>query len=148
MVKGLPVRKVVFYKNGVGYFEPSGAVTGTQRVAIDFSPSQLNDVLQSLTVLDEGGGRDTGSTLAAAPNAEQRRPIRIRSGSLWPASRDNQAVAKIRPKSEFFHFMPQQTLDYSSFAGIPEPCIKERQFKEAIQPLHTYIVKRSKRVIH
>ncbi|MGA2650813.1 MAG: DUF4139 domain-containing protein [Terracidiphilus sp.] len=56
-VKDLPVRKVVLYKNGVGYFEHAGFVNGSQRVAIDFTSSQLNDVLQSLTVLDEGGGR-------------------------------------------------------------------------------------------
>jgi len=59
-IKDLPVRKVVLYKNGVGYFEHSGSVTGNQRVAIDFTSSQLNDVLQSLTVLDEGGGRIAG----------------------------------------------------------------------------------------
>ena len=52
VVKDLPVRKVVLYKNGVGYFEHTGSVTGSQRVAIDFTSSQLNDVLQSLTVLD------------------------------------------------------------------------------------------------
>ena len=51
----LPVRKVVLYKNGVGYFEHAGTVTGNQRVAIDFTSSQLNDVLQSLTALDEQG---------------------------------------------------------------------------------------------
>ena len=56
----LPVRKVVLYKNGVGYFEHAGSVTGNQRVAIDFTSPQLNDVLQSLTVLDEGGGRIAG----------------------------------------------------------------------------------------
>jgi len=59
-VKDLPVRKVVLYKNGVGYFEHSGLVTGTQKVAVDFTSAQLNDVLQSLTVLDEGGGRIGG----------------------------------------------------------------------------------------
>ncbi len=52
----LPVRKVVLYKNGVGYFEHSGTVNGNQRVAIDFTSSQLNDVLQSLTALDSNGG--------------------------------------------------------------------------------------------
>jgi len=56
----LPVRKVVLYKNGVGYFEHAGSVTGNQRVTIDFTSPQLNDVLQSLTVLDEGGGRIGG----------------------------------------------------------------------------------------
>ena len=52
----LPVRKVALYKNGVGYFEHAGTVSGNQRVTIDFTSSQLNDVLQSLTVLDQGGG--------------------------------------------------------------------------------------------
>jgi hypothetical protein len=59
-VKDLPVRKVVLYKNGVGYFEHAGSVNGNQRVTIDFTSSQLNDVLQSLTALDEGGGRIAG----------------------------------------------------------------------------------------
>jgi hypothetical protein len=56
-VKDLPVRQVVLYKNGVGYFEHIGSVSGNQRVAIDFTSEQLNDVLQSLTALDGNGGR-------------------------------------------------------------------------------------------
>ncbi len=66
-VKDLPVRKVVLYKNGVGYFEHAGSVTGNQRVAIDFTSPQLNDVLQSLTVLDEGGGRIAGVNYNSPP---------------------------------------------------------------------------------
>jgi len=56
----LPIRRVILYKTGVGYFEHLGEVTGDQTVAIDFTSGQLNDVLQSLTVLDLGGGRITG----------------------------------------------------------------------------------------
>jgi hypothetical protein len=68
----VPVRKVVLYKNGVGYFEHAGTVSGNQRVAIDFTSSQLNDVLQSLTVLDEGGGRIAGVNYnSTTPLAEQ-----------------------------------------------------------------------------
>jgi hypothetical protein len=52
----LPVRKVVLYKNGVGYFEHAGTVNGNQRVTVDFTSTQLNDVLQSLTALDSNGG--------------------------------------------------------------------------------------------
>ncbi|HTU32242.1 MAG TPA: carboxypeptidase regulatory-like domain-containing protein [Candidatus Acidoferrum sp.] len=55
----LPVRRVVLYKTGVGYFEHLGEVRGDQTVGIDFTSGQLNDVLQSLTVLDLGGGRIT-----------------------------------------------------------------------------------------
>jgi hypothetical protein len=52
----LPVRKVVLCKNGVGYFEHAGTVNGNQRVTVDFTSAQLNDVLQSLTALDSKGG--------------------------------------------------------------------------------------------
>jgi hypothetical protein len=78
VVKDLPVRKVVLYKNGVGYFEHAGTVTGNQRVAIDFTSSQLNDVLQSLTVLDEGGGRIAGVNYnSTTPLAEQLKSLSL-----------------------------------------------------------------------
>src|SRR5919201_51890 len=48
----LPVRKVVLYKNGVGYFEHSGRIAGDQELGIHFTTAQLNDVLKSLTVVD------------------------------------------------------------------------------------------------
>ncbi len=56
----LPVKRVVLYKNGVGYFEHSGRVNGNADVSIDFTTAQLNDVLKSLTALDLGKGRITG----------------------------------------------------------------------------------------
>ena len=77
-VKDLPVRQVILYKNGVGYFEHSGAVTGNQHVAIDFTSSQLNDVLQSLTVLDENGGRIGGVNYnSTTPLAEQLKSLSL-----------------------------------------------------------------------
>ena len=78
VVKDLPVRKVVLYKNGVGYFEHAGSVQGNQRVAIDFTSPQLNDVLQSLTVLDEGGGRIAGVNYnSTTPLAEQLKSLSL-----------------------------------------------------------------------
>ena len=56
----LPVRRVVLYKNGVGYFEHLGHVRGSQEVHVDFTSAQLSDVLKSLTVLDLSGGRIAG----------------------------------------------------------------------------------------
>jgi hypothetical protein len=56
----LPVRRVVLYKNGVGYFEHTGRITGDQELDIQFTTAQLNDVLKSLTVVDLGEGRVTG----------------------------------------------------------------------------------------
>jgi hypothetical protein len=56
----MPVRRVVLYKNGVGYFEHLGRVRGNQDIHIDFTSGQLNDALASLTVLDLDGGRISG----------------------------------------------------------------------------------------
>ncbi|MDR3740518.1 MAG: DUF4139 domain-containing protein [Terracidiphilus sp.] len=78
VAKDLPVRKVVLYKNGVGYFEHAGTVTGNQKVAIDFTSPQLNDVLQSLTVLDLGGGRIAGVNYnSTTPLAEQLKTLAL-----------------------------------------------------------------------
>ncbi len=78
VVKDLPVRKVVLYKNGVGYFEHAGSVNGNQRVSIDFTSPQLNDVLQSLTVLDEGGGHIAGVNYnSTTPLAEQLKALSL-----------------------------------------------------------------------
>ena len=58
----LPVTRVSLYKNGVGFFEHSGRVTGDQSVTIDFTTAcSFNDVLQSLTAIDLNGGRIAGA---------------------------------------------------------------------------------------
>jgi hypothetical protein len=56
----LPVKRVVLYKNGVGYFEHTARVHGTQELGIDFTTAQLNDVIKSLTVVDLGEGHVSG----------------------------------------------------------------------------------------
>jgi hypothetical protein len=77
----LPVRRVVLYKSGVGYFEHLGQVQGNQAVAIDFTSSQLNDVLQSLTVLDLNGGRITGVDYnSEAPLSQRLGTLRLPVG--------------------------------------------------------------------
>jgi hypothetical protein len=57
----LPVTRVALYKNGVGFFEHTGHVTGDAAVTIDLTSGQLNDVLQSLTAIDLNGGRIAGA---------------------------------------------------------------------------------------
>jgi len=74
----LPVHQVVLYKNGIGYFEHLGSVAGNQRVAIDFTSSQLNDVLQSITILDDNGGRIGGVNYnSTTPLAEQLKSLSL-----------------------------------------------------------------------
>jgi hypothetical protein len=77
----LPVRRVVLYKNGVGYFEHLGRVRGSQDVHVDFTSAQLNDVLKSLTVLDLSGGRITGVDYnSEAPLARRLATLRLSLG--------------------------------------------------------------------
>src|SRR5208282_1158693 len=77
----LPVRRVVLYKNGVGYFEHLGRVRGSQDVHIDSTSAQLNDVLKSLTVLDLAGGRITGVDYnSEAPLARRLATLRLALG--------------------------------------------------------------------
>ncbi|HFE46660.1 MAG TPA: hypothetical protein ENJ18_14390 [Nannocystis exedens] len=52
----LPVTSVVLFKHGVGYFERHGAIADEATIELAFRASEMNDVLKSLTVLDDGGG--------------------------------------------------------------------------------------------
>ncbi len=77
----LPVKRVVLYKSGVGYFEHQGRVRDSQDVTIPFTSGQLNDVLKSLTVLDLNGGRITGVEYgSAAPMDRQLGDLRLPVG--------------------------------------------------------------------
>jgi hypothetical protein len=77
-VNKLPIKRVVLYKNGVGYFEHLGRVKDRQDVTVSFTSAQLNDVLKSLTVLDLNGGRITGVAYgSSAPVDRQLGDLRL-----------------------------------------------------------------------
>ena len=48
----VPVRQVVLFSSGVGYFEHFGTVVGNGSTELRFKTAQLNDVLKSLVVQD------------------------------------------------------------------------------------------------
>jgi len=60
MAAELPVKRVVLYKHGVGYFERSGNLASGESARLDFKASEMNDVLKSLTVDETGGGKVSG----------------------------------------------------------------------------------------
>jgi hypothetical protein len=68
----LPVRRVVLYKTGVGYFEHLGKVRNRQDVTIRFTSAQLDDVLKSLTTMDLGKGQITGISYNSVAPLDQR----------------------------------------------------------------------------
>ena len=53
----LPIRKVVLFSSGVGYFEHTGRVTDDATIELRFKTNQINDLLKSLVLEDMDGGR-------------------------------------------------------------------------------------------
>jgi hypothetical protein len=86
MPQSLPIRRVVLYKHGVGYFERRGKVTGSETLHFDFKARDMNDVLKSMTVLDLSGGSVSAVSYDSTKPLEQllkEATIRIPdSGSL------------------------------------------------------------------
>ncbi len=68
----LPVKQVVLYKHGVGYFERAGQLGPGESARLDFKASEMNDVLKSLTVEEKGGGKITGLRYDSSEPLEQR----------------------------------------------------------------------------
>jgi hypothetical protein len=52
----VPVKRVVLYSSGVGYFEHAGKVVNDGRAELRFRTEQINDMLKSLVLQDLGGG--------------------------------------------------------------------------------------------
>ncbi|QRK12171.1 hypothetical protein JQX13_20290 [Archangium violaceum] len=86
MPPSLPIRRVVLYKHGVGYFERRGKVNGSETLHFDFKARDMNDVLKSMTVLDLSGGSVSAVSYDSTKPLEQllqEATIRIPdSGSL------------------------------------------------------------------
>lgn len=53
----LPLKKIVLYNAGVGYFQRSAEVEGTRQVDLRFNADDINDLLKSLVLEDLGGGQ-------------------------------------------------------------------------------------------
>ena len=58
----VPVKQVVLFSSGVGYFEHFGTVTGSGNTELRFKTQQINDILKSLVLQDLDGGRVTAVT--------------------------------------------------------------------------------------
>lgn len=67
----IPIRRVILYQNGVGYFERRGVVDGDV-LTIQSRPDQINDLLKSLTVIDRGKGRAVSVSLPLEKTGAQQ----------------------------------------------------------------------------
>lgn len=53
----LPVKRVVLFNSGVGYFEHQGQVEGEAAIDLKFKVDDINDLLKSMVLTDLGGGQ-------------------------------------------------------------------------------------------
>src|SRR5690348_7546129 len=53
----VPVKEVVLFSSGVGYFEHFGTVRGDGTAVLRFKTEQINDILKSLLLEDLDGGK-------------------------------------------------------------------------------------------
>src|SRR5438067_4812365 len=53
----LPVKQVVLYSSGVGYYQREGTVDGSARIDLQFHTANVNDLLKSLVLQDANGGQ-------------------------------------------------------------------------------------------
>ena len=51
----LAITKVSLYKHGVGFYERAGEIAAGEAVRLEFKASEMDDVLKSLTLVQEGG---------------------------------------------------------------------------------------------
>src|SRR5882724_10802299 len=68
----LPIREVILYKHGVGYFQRAGELKPGETARLDFKAADMNDVLKSLTITDRNGGK-VGSVRYDASEALDKR---------------------------------------------------------------------------
>jgi hypothetical protein len=80
----LPVKQVVLYKNGVGYFERSGEVASGEAARLRFKASEMNDVLKSLTVEDRSGKVVSLRYDSSEPAEQKLREFPFQLGSRQP----------------------------------------------------------------
>src|SRR5579871_1841002 len=97
----LPVRQVVLYKHGVGYFERAGQLAAGESARLDFKATEMNDVLKSLTVEEKGGGKISGLRYDSSEPLNQKLaefPFQLAAGAPLSAVLDQLKGARLEIK--------------------------------------------------
>ena len=124
----LPVRTVVLYKHGVGYFQRAGQLGPGESAVLDFRAEDMNDVLKSLTVTD-AGGKITGLRYDSSVPLEEKLqefPFRIENGQPLTAVIDQLKGARLE-----MEFGPQKVTGAIVSARLI-PGDKERAEREQL----------------
>src|SRR5438552_8988195 len=73
----LPLRQVVLFSSGVGYFQRSGKIDGSATIPLSFRAEQVNDILKSLVLFDPTGNVRPITYSTQEPIARQLRPTGV-----------------------------------------------------------------------
>ncbi|MGD0199728.1 MAG: DUF4139 domain-containing protein [Bryobacteraceae bacterium] len=98
----LPIREVVLYKNGVGYFVRSGELAAGRTARLEFRADEMNDVLKSLMVVDEAGGQIGGLRYDSSEPLEKKLeqfPFRLGEAQALTALLDQLKGARVEVKT-------------------------------------------------
>jgi hypothetical protein len=97
----LPIREVILYKHGVGFFERAGKLEAGDTARIDFKADDMNDVLKSLTITDRSGGKISGVRYDASEPLEERLknfPFAVGADATLAAFLDQMKGARVEMK--------------------------------------------------
>jgi len=97
----IPIRQVILYKSGVGYFERAGTLRPGESGRLDFKASDMNDVLKSLTIDDRNGGQVTGLHYDSSEPLDQKLadyPFKIGGQASLAIFLDQMKGAKVEMK--------------------------------------------------
>src|SRR4051812_2107359 len=83
---GLPLKKVVISRNGVGYFERAGRVD-TPEVAFRVRKNEIGDFLATLAVLERGGSSVRSASFPLAVDKKDSPPPAPPAGATEPGAR-------------------------------------------------------------
>ncbi|HTC32056.1 MAG TPA: DUF4139 domain-containing protein [Bryobacteraceae bacterium] len=97
----IPIQKVILYKSGVGYFERGGLLRAGESARLDFKASDMNDVLKSLTISEQNGGKVTGLRYDSSEPLEKKLadfPFRVDGQASLALFLDQMRGAKVELK--------------------------------------------------
>ncbi|HTR36081.1 MAG TPA: DUF4139 domain-containing protein [Bryobacteraceae bacterium] len=97
----IPIRQVILYKSGVGYFERAGTLRPGESGRLDFKASDMNDVLKSLTIDDRNGSQVTGLHYDSSEPLDQKLtdyPFKIAGQASLAIFLDQMKGAKVEMK--------------------------------------------------
>jgi len=68
---GLPVKRMVLYKHGVGFIERAGSFGAKDEIKLNFKRDEMDDILKSLSIFTKGKGQVTGVSYETADDVSK-----------------------------------------------------------------------------